>query len=84
MITQLQNDYSKSQQTYPVTVQKSQALLTAWEGDKYPVHRSNKGLIFAKVMNDDDSDGGAAGKGDTQASGARASRGGMIEARRCY
>ena len=46
-------------------VQKPQALLTAWEGEKYPVHGSNEGLSFANVVNNDDGDGGDADNGDT-------------------
>ena len=84
IIIQLRNDYVKGQQTYPARVQKVQALLTAWEGEKPPVHGSNEGLIFANVVNDDDGDGGNAGDGDAQASGGRPSRGGATETRRCY
>ena len=78
MMTQLRNDYANGQKTYPATVQKAQALLTEWEGDKYPVHGSDEGLRF------DDDNRGAAGKGDAKASGGHASCGGVTKMRRCY
>ena len=84
MITHLRNDYEKGQQTYPETVQKLQALLTTWEGEKDPVHRSNKGLSFTNVVNNEDKNGGNAGDGDDKASGGRPSRGGATKTRRCY
>ena len=84
MITQLQNNYAKGQQTYPATVQKSQALLTAWEEGKAPVHRSNKGLSFANVVNNDNGDGGDAGDGDAQAREVHPSCGGATKTHRFY
>ena len=84
MITHLRNNYVKGQQNYPETVQKVQALLMAWEGEKDPVHVCNEGLSFANVVNDDDGDGGDDGDGDAQASGGRPSRGGATETHRCY
>ena len=64
MITRLRNNYTKGQHNYPATVQKFQALLTSWEGEKSLVHGSNKGFSFANVVNDDDSYGADAGNGD--------------------
>ena len=84
MITQLRNDYAKGQQTYPEMVQKSQALLTAWEGEKYPLHGSNEGLSFSNVVNENNDDRGDSGDTDAQASGGRPSYGGATETRRCY
>ena len=59
-------------------------MLTAWEGEKSPVHRYKEGLRFANVVNDNDDDGGNAGDGDAQASSGRLSHGGATETRRCY
>ena len=84
MITQLRNYYAKGQYTYPATVQKAQALLKAWEGEKSLVNGPNKGLSCANVANDDDGDGGASSEGDAQTSGGCASCGGATETRRCY
>ena len=65
-------------------MQKVQALLTAWEGEKSPVHRSNEELSFANFVNNGDGNRGDAGNSDVQESGWRPSRGGTTETRRCY
>ena len=83
MTTQLRNDYTKGQQIYPETVQKVQAVLMVWEGEKSLVHGSNEGLSFTNVV-DDNSDGVDAGDSDAQASGRCPSRSGVTETRRCY
>ena len=80
-MTQLCNDYAKGQQNYPVTVQKPQALLTAWEGEKAQVHGFKEGLSFANVVNDDNDKRSDDGDNNTQASGGRESRGGETEMR---
>ena len=53
-------------------MQNAQGLLTVWEGEKIPVHRSKKGLTFANVVNKNDSGKDAAGDGSTQESSSRA------------
>ena len=63
--------------------QKAQALLTSWEGEKSPVHGSNKEIIFSNVVNNDGGNRVAAVDGDTQARGGRALCGGTIETRHC-
>ena len=82
MMTQIRNDYAKGEQTYPVRVQKAQALLTAWEGGKAPLHGSNKGIRFSNAVNNNDGNRGAVNGGDTHTSGGRASRGGATKIRR--
>ena len=84
VITQLRNDYSKGQQTYPETVHNSQSLLMAWEGETLPVHRCNKGLSFFNIVNNNDDGEGAAVNGNAQASGVRVSCDGATETCRCY
>ena len=81
---QLRNNYAEVQQTYPYTVQKSKALLTAWEGEKTLVHGSNEELSFANFENDNNSNRVAAGKCNTQASGGRASHINAAKTCRCY
>ena len=68
-MTQLHKDYAKGHKTYPDTAQKAQALLTAREGKKSPIHGSNEGIIFSNVVNNKNGNRGAASNGDTQASG---------------
>ena len=80
-MTQIRNDYAKGHQTYPETVQKDQAVLMAWEGEKYPVHRPNGGLSFSNVVNNYSDNRGASGDGDTQVSGGCASCGGATKTR---
>ena len=70
-MNQLRNDYAKGQKTYPATVKKLQALLTAWEGGKTTEHGSNDGLSYANVVNGEDGNGCADGNGNTQASGGQ-------------
>ena len=84
MITQPRNDYMKGQHTYPATVQKVQALLKIWEGEKSPAHGSNEGLNFANVENEDDGDGGDVCNGDAQESSRPPLCSGTTEMCRCH
>ena len=56
----------------------------AWEGEKIPIHGSNKGLMISNAVNNNGVDGDATGDGGTQESGGLAVRGGSTEMRRCY
>ena len=58
--------------------------MTVWEGEKSPVHGSNKSLSFANVMDNDVGDRDNAGDSDAQASGGRPSRCDATKTRRCY
>ena len=49
-------------------VHKSQGLLTAREGEKAPVHRSNQGRSFTNVVIYKNGERGADKEGNTQAS----------------
>ena len=84
IITQLRNDYTKVQQTYPSTVQKVQALLTVWEEEKSPMHRYNNRLSFANIMNDRNGDWGHASNDDAQATGGHPSHGVTTKTCRFY
>ena len=64
-------------------MQKAQDLLTAWDGEKSPVHGSYEEMRFANVVNDNNGDRGAADEGNTQASDGRASHSGATETRWC-
>ena len=83
-MSELCNGYAKGQKTYPEMVQKTQSLLAVWEGEKTPVHGSNKGLNLFNAVNDGDDGGGADVIGNTQASCGRASSGGTPETHQCY
>ena len=66
IMNQLCNNYYKGQHKYPATVQNAQALLTAREGERAPVHGSNDRTSFAKVVSGENVDRGTAGNGDAQ------------------
>ena len=71
-MTQLSNNYSEGQQTYPVTEQKAQTVLTVWEGGEIPVHGSIYGLTFVNVVNNNGGNGeSAGGKSHRKAVGKR-------------
>ena len=80
----LKNYYSKGQHNYPPTVKKAQAMLTAWEGDKLPVHGSNEGLAFNNVVNDNNGNGDAAGDSGTHESGGQAAHRSSPDTQHCY
>ena len=83
-MTQPRNDYTKGQHTYTATVQKAQALLTAWGEEKTSVHGSKEGQTFANIVNDVDSDGDAADDDGAQESGGLATCGRAPETCCCY
>ena len=83
-MTQLSNNYSEGQQTYPVTEQKAQTVLTVWEGGEIPVHGSIYGLTFVNVVNNNGGNGEYAGGNITQESGGQAVSSGTLGTCCCY